>query len=71
MDKNVKKKLIWMAAGSMIACIAAIILLWRSAMRNAGDPDSLTTAIAVLLMATAAVTAFYVRKRGKEEKERA
>ena len=55
----------------MIACIAAIILLWRSAMRNAGDPDSLTTAIAVLLMATAAVTAFYVRKRGKEEKERA
>ncbi|MBQ4132166.1 MAG: minor capsid protein [Desulfovibrionaceae bacterium] len=70
-DKNVKKKLARIAVGAMIACVGAIILLWRSAMENAGEPDTASTAAAILLMAAATVAAFYVRKKSKEEIERA
>ena len=70
MEQNTKRKYAIMALSATGACVAAIILLIRSALSNKGDPDSTTIAISVGLMAAAAVVAFYVRFKRAEAIER-
>lgn len=66
MDKQKQKKLAILAVGATGACVAAIILLVRSALTNKGEPDTLTTVIAVFLMGAATVIAFWVKRKRKE-----
>lgn len=69
MDEQTKKKYALMAVGATGACVAAIILLVRSAIKSGGEPDTPTTIVAVFLMSAAAVVAFWVKKKRKDAME--
>ena len=56
MKEEQRKKYALMSIGALAACIAAIILLMRSAAENSSEPDIVTLVIAVFLMSAGAMT---------------
>ena len=66
MKEEQRKKYALMSIGALAACIAAIILLVRSAAKNSSEPDIVTLIIAVFLMSAGAMTGFYVKRKRKE-----
>jgi len=66
MDEQTKRKYALLAIGATGACVAAIILLVRSAIKSGGEPDTATAVVAVFLMSAAAVVAFWVKKKRKD-----
>lgn len=69
MDEQTRKKYALLAIGATAACIAAIILLVRSAIKSGGEPDTATTVVAIFLMSAGAIAAFWVKRKRKEEVE--
>lgn len=67
MSMKPKKSHALLAAAATGASIAAVFILIRSAMRNNAEMDVLTTAIALVLMSFSMISAFYVRRKRKEE----
>lgn len=67
MKESPKKNRALMAVGAIASCIAAIILLVKSALDNDGEPNTATFVIATLLMGVGVVLAFYVKKKRNDE----